>query len=79
MNDTLYLLNCSENYKKFFWINPNGFYPSGVTLDSTSRHQQIVVTAAGQYSVTLRVGGYDINASSTSGYTELIKTITVNP
>lgn len=79
VNDTLYLLNCSENYEKFFWINPNGFYPSGVTLDSTSRHQQIVVTSAGQYTVNLRVGDYSLYAGAISGYSEFTKTITVNP
>jgi len=61
------------------WINPNGFFPSGLNIDSLNRHQQVVVTAAGPYIVSLRVGDYDFYSNSLSGYTEIIKTITVAP
>ncbi len=79
VNDTLYLLNCSENYQKFIWFNTNGFYPGGATVDSLSRHQRVVVTGAGLYNVKLWVGKNDMYSNSTSGFTEIIKTITVNP
>jgi hypothetical protein len=79
VNDTLYLLNCSENYQKAIWYNTNGFYPGGAVIDSVQRHQQIVVTAAGLYTVAIRIGKRDFYSNSTSGYTELIKSITVLP
>lgn len=79
VNDTLYLLNCSENYRKAIWYNINGFYPSGSFIDSLSKHQRVVVTATGAYTVALRVGDIDMYSNSTSGYTEIIKTIIVNP
>jgi hypothetical protein len=58
----------------------NGFFPGGATVDSLSRHQKIVVTAAGPYPIFLRVG--EINgffSNSTSGYNEVLKVINVNP
>ena len=79
VNDTLYLLNCSENFKKNIWFNTNGFYPGGAVVDSVQRHEKVVVTAAGNYTVTLRVGDYSYYSNSTSGYYEYSKTITVNP
>lgn len=78
VNDTIYILNCSENYTKFAWINPNGFYPGGATLDTVHRHQKVVVTASGQYNVTLRVGPETYYSTSTDGYYEVTKAITVN-
>ena len=48
-------------------------------IDSLSRHQKVVVTAAGSYTVTLRVGNVDFYTSSTGGYNEISNTITVNP
>ncbi len=79
VNDTLYLLNCSENYQKAIWYNTNGFYPGGAIIDSVERHQRVVVTSAGFYTVAIRIGDRDFYSNSTDGYTELIKTITVNP
>lgn len=79
VNDTLYLLNCSENYQKFEWINLNGFYPSGAIIDTIQRHQMAVVTAVGDYKVALRVGKYDWYTNDLVGYTEIVKTIYVNP
>lgn len=67
--DTLYLLNCSENYQKFMW-----FYPMGATVDSVSRHLMIVAPSAGIYPVGLRVGDYPF--TDTVG---IVKTFTVNP
>lgn len=77
VNDTVYILNCSENYSKFAWINSNGFFPGGATLDTVNRHQRVVVTASGQYSVTLRVGPETYYSTSSGGYYELTKAITV--
>ena len=79
VNDTLYLFNCSEGYQKSIWYNNAGFYPGGAMIDSLSRHQKVVVTAAGSYTVTLRVGNVDFYTSSTGGYNEISNTITVNP
>ncbi len=79
VNDTLYLLNCSEGYQKAIWYNTNGFYPGGAVIDSLQRHQKVVVTAAGSYTVMLRVGNVDFYSNSTGGYSELSQTITVNP
>jgi hypothetical protein len=80
VNDTLYLLNCSENYSKFIWVNAGGFYPGGAILDSINRHQMVVVTSVGTYGVMLRVGTIDgFFSSSIDGSTDVTKTITVNP
>lgn len=86
VNDTLYLFNCSEGYQKSIWYNNAGFYPGGAVIDSLQqdnliqhRHEKVVVTAAGPYTVTLRVGNVDFYSNSTSGYSEISKTITVNP
>jgi hypothetical protein len=79
VNDTIFLLNCSENYAKSIWINSNGFYPGGSVIDTVSRHQRIVVSAAGPYSVYLRVGKNDVYTTSTGGYSEIMKTINVSP
>lgn len=79
VNDTVYILNCSENYSKSIWINPSGFYPSGAIIDTLSRHQRIVVSAAGPYVVYLRVGENNVYTTSTSGYAEFAKTFTVSP
>lgn len=80
VNDTLYLLNCSENYLKFIWLNSNGFYPGGAVIDSLNRHQKVVVTAAGDYTVTLAVGDSTITAANYNSEAKVYsKTIKVNP
>lgn len=78
VNDTIYIFNCSENYAKFVWINPNGFFPGGATVDTVNRHQRVVVTASGQYPVTLRVGSETYYSTNADGYYEVTKSITVN-
>ncbi|MBK7763805.1 MAG: hypothetical protein IPI46_10615 [Bacteroidetes bacterium] len=81
VNDTLYLLNCSENYEKLVWINSSGgFYPGGATIDSVNRHQKIVVTGTGNYTVILAVGDHTITDGNYSTKANFIsKTITVSP
>ena len=80
VNDTLYLLNCSENYTKFIWLNTNGFYPGGALIDSTNRHQKVVVTAAGDYVVALAVGDEDMTLLNYNTKASVItKTIKVSP
>lgn len=81
VNDTLYLLNCSENYEKFVWMNTSGgFYPGGATVDSANRHQKIVVTGTGNYTVILAVGDHTITNSNYNTEANFIsKTITVSP
>ena len=47
--DTIFFFNCSSNYSKWTWFLPGG----GVT---STRHTQLVASAAGNYSVKLLVG-----------------------
>lgn len=50
VGDTVYLLNCSENYSKFIWVELGGF------LDSVNRHTYLVPNATGTYDILLYVG-----------------------
>jgi hypothetical protein len=49
-NDTVYALNCSENYEKYIWVTA---LPS---IDSLNRHIKIAPTTPGWYVVALTVG-----------------------
>ena len=73
VGDTLYLLNCSENYKKFIWVST-----VGPTLDSIRRHSMVVPINTGTFDVILYVGEYDFYSSDyTVAGSELKKSYTV--
>lgn len=57
IGDTLYLLNCSENFQKFIWKYPGG------TIDSMNRHTVIVPNATGTFEVALYVGKYEFTSA----------------
>lgn len=71
VGDTVYLLNCSENYDKFIWYNP--------TLDSTNKHIMFSTTTAGNYPFLLRVGDRAFMSNSYGSANEITKTLTVTP
>lgn len=66
VGDTLYLLNCSENFQKYMWTYP------GNVLDSINRHTLIVASGAGTFEVKLKVGDYNFDK-----FSELTKSFTV--
>ncbi len=49
VGDTVFLYNCSEHYSQCVWYLPNG-------TQSNKRHTQVVMGAAGNYSVKLLIG-----------------------
>ena len=79
VGDSIYVLNCSETYKKAIWYSPIAFSPSGLMIDSTHRHQIIVPTIAGQFPIILRIGEYDFYSTSTGAFSEVAQVLTVNP
>jgi hypothetical protein len=54
VGDTLYLLNCSLNYDKFYWSVPAYLY-----IDSLNKHLKLVPSAAGNLDVSLLVRTVD--------------------
>jgi hypothetical protein len=66
VGDTLYFLNCSENYKSNLWTMPDG------TIQ-TSRHASFVAPAAGTYTVRLTISSDYVLFVDT---TNVIKTFT---
>ncbi|MCC7030596.1 MAG: hypothetical protein IT257_09840 [Chitinophagaceae bacterium] len=58
VGDTVYLLNCSENYNKFIWIDLSGL------LDSVNRHTYMVPGATGTYDVFLYVGPNEFTSAN---------------
>jgi hypothetical protein len=71
VGDTVYLLNCSENYDKFIWYTPT---PS---LDSINKHLIFVAPAAGTYPFILRVGPLSFMSNSYGSASEKSLTLTV--
>jgi|LakMenE18May11ns_1017448.scaffolds.fasta_scaffold9732364_2 hypothetical protein len=60
-NDTVYILNCSENYKRFYWIS------AGLLLiDSTNRHIKLAPSSPGSVVVALRVGDENLTFANSA-------------
>lgn len=68
INDTIYLLNCSENYSKFRWLLNNAS-----VIDSINKHNYFVPTSTGNYPFYLLAWG--LNGTDTTG---TAKTLTIN-
>ena len=72
VGDTVYLLNCSENYQKFIWLDMgNGM------LDSVMLHNYTIPQATGTYDVLLYVGKYDFTSANFGDADLTKKTLTV--
>ena len=65
VNDTVYLLNCSENYSKFKWIIPGAF-----TFDSINKHNYFVPTTIGNQSVYLLT--WSLDGTDTTGVAKIL-------
>lgn len=75
VGDTMYLLNCSENYEKFIWLyDYNGM---GLMLDSIDRHAYTVPAATGSYDVILYVGKYEYTSADFTKFSVVKKTFKV--
>lgn len=70
LGDTLYLLNCSENFQKFIWETNMGF-------DSIHINNKVVPTQTGSLDIKLYVGTYKITTSDLSAAKSVTKTVTV--
>lgn len=64
VNDTVYLLNCSENYYKFMW---KGLSPFG---DSLNKHNYIVPTSIGNYGIHLTIWG--LSGGDSTGVSKIL-------
>jgi hypothetical protein len=72
VGDTLYLLNCSENFKKFMWVST-----VGPTLDSVFRHSMVIPMSTGTYDVLLYVGDYEFSSADYTKADMMQKSFTV--
>ncbi len=71
IGDTVYLLNCSENYSKFIWLSPSGLF------DSIDRHTYVVPAATGAYDIFLYVGPNEFTSANYADASVDKKSITV--
>lgn len=65
VNDTIYLLNCSENYSKFKWSIPNAF-----SFDTINKHNFYVPTSTGDKYIYLLA--WSLDGTDTNGVAKIL-------
>ena len=71
VGDTLYLLNCSENFKKFMLVLDGG------VIDSIREDTKLITTQTGTFETKLYVGPYEFTSQDFSKAKSTTKSYTV--